>query len=75
MADNNHLYDEHQIQVLEGLEAVRRRPACTSAPRAPGACTTWSMKWWTTASMKPWQGFCSNIDITIHPGNSVHRGG
>ena len=29
-------YGAEQIQVLEGLEAVRRRPVCTSAVRIAG---------------------------------------
>ena len=30
---NGHHYDASDISVLEGLEPVRRLPACTSAPR------------------------------------------
>ncbi len=37
-------YDASQIQVLEGLEAVRSAPVCTLARRVRAACTTLSMK-------------------------------
>src|SRR3989304_3398908 len=30
-------------------------PPCTSAARAPRACTTWSTRWWTTASTRRWR--------------------
>ena len=37
-------YDASQIQVLEGLEAVRKAPVCTSARRVRAACTTLCMR-------------------------------
>ncbi len=48
-------YDENQIQVLEGLEAVRRGRACISARRTSAACTIWCMKSWTTRWTRRWR--------------------
>ncbi len=39
-------YCAEQIQVLEGLEAVRKKdPVCTSEVQVPGVFTIWCMKW------------------------------
>ena len=37
-------YGADQIQILEGLEAVRKRPVCISAAPLPGAFTIWFMR-------------------------------
>ena len=46
-------YTVKDIQVLEGLDAVRKRQECISVPRATGACITCSGKSSTIPSTRP----------------------
>ena len=46
-------------------------PVCTSAAPTSAVCTIWSMKSFTTASMKRWQASAPHIKVTIEKDNSI----
>lgn len=57
MGGENTEYGADQIQILEGLEAVRKRPGMYIEVRQAGACIILYMKSWIMRWMKRWQDF------------------
>ena len=50
-------YGAADVQVLEGLEAVRRRPGMYVGGTDVKRCTTWSTRSWTMPSTRRWPGY------------------